>query len=311
MRKQFRNAVISYNNNDYNVTYSNNEESLWKKIAEIAYKNNFSSNMLIATNVDDKSVRQAIVEIEKEEKKNRSKYRLKLKEDTFYLKKSLYKEKKYRLINSEKDIRIKYDLLPNNLGPRTLSVGVITNNIGEEGLDRIEDGIVLHPFPSQLYWLNCYLKEFEGYKDYSGDRKPGLQLHVHIIVSRNDVTQTVRLSPLARSKGSFNELNGKKVMVGFEHMEWKSRCADRFISMYGYKATHKYYEDGREHTYHYVPGKNEAMSMAKSAILQKEFRNERKMLDVSYRMFRFMVNPKQALIAEAKRLVKDALTGKI
>ena len=145
----------------------------------------------------------------------------------------------------------------------------------------------------------------------SGDRKPGLQLHVHIIVSRNDVTQTVRLSPLARSKGSFNELNGKKVMVGFEHMEWKSRCADRFISMYGYKATHKYYEDGREHTYHYVPGKNEAMSMAKSAILQKEFRNERKMLDVSYRMFRFMVNPKQALIAEAKRLVKDTLTGKI
>ena len=59
----------------------------------------------------------------------------------------------------------------------------------------------------------------------SGDRKPGLQLHVHIIVSRNDVTQTVRLSPLARSKGSFNELNGKKVMVGFEHMEWKARCA--------------------------------------------------------------------------------------
>lgn len=31
---------------------------------------------------------------------------------------------------------------------------------------------------------------------------------------------------------------------------------------------------------------------------------------MSYRMFRFMVNPKQALIAEAKRLVKDALTGK-
>ena len=108
-----------------------------------------------------------------------------------------------------------------------------------------------------------------------------------------------------------NGVDGKKVMIGFEHMEWKARCADRFISMYDYKATHRYYEDGREHTYHYVPGKNEAMSMAKSAILQKEFRNERKMLDVSYRMFRFMANPKQALIAEAKRLVKDALTGKI
>lgn len=145
----------------------------------------------------------------------------------------------------------------------------------------------------------------------AGDRKPGLQLHVHIIVSRNDVTQTVTLCPLANSRGSVNILNGKKGIIGFDRMEWKARCADRFISMYGYKATHRYYEDGREHTYHYVPGKNEAMSMAKSAILQKEFRNERKMLDVSYRMFRFMVNPKQALIAEAKRLVKDALTGKI
>ena len=145
----------------------------------------------------------------------------------------------------------------------------------------------------------------------AGDRKPGLQLHVHIIVSRNDVTQTVSLSPLAKSKGFVHVLDGKKVMIGFEHMEWKARCADRFISMYDYKATHRYYEDGREHTYHYVPGKNEAMSMAKSAILQKEFRNERKMLDVSYRMFRFMANPKQALIAEAKRLVKDALTGNL
>ena len=183
-------------------------------------------------------------------------------------------------------------------------------NFRREKIKSGKDLVYFGRVETERHYRNCDEEVKEG-QAKSGNRKPGLQLHVHIIVSRNDVTQTVRLSPLARSKGSFNELNGKKVMVGFEHMEWKSRCADRFISMYGYKATHKYYEDGREHTYHYVPGKNEAMSMAKSAILQKEFRNERKMLDVSYRMFRFMVNPKQALIAEAKRLVKDTLTGKI
>ena len=187
---------------------------------------------------------------------------------------------------------------------------VDAENFRREKIKSGKDLVYFGRVETERHYRNSDEEVKEG-QAKSGDRKPGLQLHVHIIVSRNDVTQTVRLSPLARSKGSFNELNGKKVMVGFEHMEWKSRCADRFISMYGYKATHKYYEDGREHTYHYVPGKNEAMSMAKSAILQKEFRNERKMLDVSYRMFRFMVNPKQALIAEAKRLVKDALTGKI
>lgn len=144
----------------------------------------------------------------------------------------------------------------------------------------------------------------------AGDRKPGLQLHVHIIVSRNDVTQTVSLSPLAKSKGFVHTLDGKKVMIGFEHMEWKARCADSFINMYDYKATHKYYEDGREQTYHYIPGMNRAMSMAKSAILQKEFRNERKMLDVSYRLFRFMVNPQQAMLAEMRRGIGQLLSGR-
>ena len=183
-------------------------------------------------------------------------------------------------------------------------------NFRREKIKGVEDILWFGRIGNARYYKGTDRDVKEG-RAKSGDRKPGLQLHVHIIVSRNDVTQTVTLCPLANSRGSVNILNGKKGIIGFDRMEWKARCADRFISMYGYKATHRYYEDGREHTYHYVPGKNEAMSMAKSAILQKEFRNERKMLDVSYRMFRFMVNPKQAFIAEAKRLVKDALTGKI
>lgn len=152
-------------------------------------------------------------------------------------------------------------------------------------------------------------KEVQEGRVKEGDKKPGLQLHVHIIVSRNDATQTVSLSPFANSRGSFNTLNGKKVGIGFEHMEWKANCFDRFINMYDYKASWLYVKDGKVHSWHYTPGANEAMSMAKSAILQKEFRTERKMLDCSLRIFRFLVNPQQAFIAELKRAVQDTITG--
>ena len=86
---------------------------------------------------------------------------------------------------------------------------------------------------------------------------------------------------------------------------------DRFISMYDYKATYtSITRMAGEHTYHCVPGKNEAMSMAKSAILQKEFRKREEDAGCVLPDVPFHGESKQALIAEAKRLVKDALTGK-
>lgn len=65
----------------------------------------------------------------------------------------------------------------------------------------------------------------------TGDRKP--ELHIHIIVSRNDVTQTVSLSPLAKSRGSFNTLDGKKVLIGFDRTYWSEWCAQEFMERYG------------------------------------------------------------------------------
>lgn len=120
-----------------------------------------------------------------------------------------------------------------------------------------------------------------------GDLKPGLQLHVHIVVSRMDKTQTVSLSPLAKSKGSVNIINGKKVMVGFQRTEWAALCADDFYEMYDY---HPQYKEG-ENTGTYIPGQNQMMSMAKDAILQNEFRTERAMLSLSIRMIRFIYKP--------------------
>lgn len=149
-------------------------------------------------------------------------------------------------------------------------------------------------------------KEVQEGRARSGDKKPGLQLHVHIIVSRNDATQTVSLSPFANSRGAYNKLNGKKVMIGFEHMEWKAGCYDGFIQRYNYKAAYLY---GQGNSWHYVPGMDRAISMAKSAILSNELRTERKMADIALRTYRFVVNPQQAFLAELKRNIRQALLG--
>ena len=71
-------------------------------------------------------------------------------------------------------------------------------------------------------------------KHKQGDLKEGLQLHVHIIVSRMDKTQTVSLSPLARSKGNKQILDGKTVVKGFDRTEWSTRCFERFRSKYNH-----------------------------------------------------------------------------
>lgn len=150
-------------------------------------------------------------------------------------------------------------------------------------------------------------KEVREGKVRDGDRKPGLQLHVHIIVSRNDITQTVSLCPLANSRGSVNILNGKKGMIGFDRMEWKAGCFDGFIKRYNYKPLYLY---GKNREWQYILGRNEAVSMMKTLILQNEFRTERRMLDLAFRAYRFVVNPQQAFLAELKQNLRHVFTGK-
>ena len=76
--------------------------------------------------------------------------------------------------------------------------------------------------------------EVKAGKAKAGERKPGLQLHVHIIVSRMDRSQTVSLSPLSKSRGNRQVLDGRDVVVGFDRSQWSARCASRFNQRYGY-----------------------------------------------------------------------------
>lgn len=143
-----------------------------------------------------------------------------------------------------------------------------------------------------------------------GDKKPGLQLHVHIIVSRMDKSQTVSLSPLTKSRGNRQLLDGKEVVVGFDRSEWAERCATRFADDYNYLPYYVYnkrdYEEWKQRQQMQVI----AMRELKQQLLQGELKNERKVFNNSLRIYRFIVNPKRAFINEMKTIALNVLTGK-
>lgn len=70
----------------------------------------------------------------------------------------------------------------------------------------------------------------------SGSEKKGLNTHIHIIVSRKDREQRLKLSPLATEKGKSNnsKLNGKKVKRGFDRSLFKIKSERLFDKNFNY-----------------------------------------------------------------------------
>lgn len=80
-------------------------------------------------------------------------------------------------------------------------------------------------------------QEVKDGKAKSGELKPGLNSHVHIIVSRKDRENKVKLSPLAAERGHKNKskANGKAVYRGFDRDLYKLRCQSTFDKDFQYK----------------------------------------------------------------------------
>jgi hypothetical protein len=76
-------------------------------------------------------------------------------------------------------------------------------------------------------------------KARAGSQKEGLNVHVHIVVSRNDATQTTKLSPESRSRGGKQQFNGRPTQQGFNHEVFKIKAGEAFQSMFNYTAHRK------------------------------------------------------------------------
>lgn len=68
-----------------------------------------------------------------------------------------------------------------------------------------------------------------------GMNKPGLQTHIHVIVSRKDVSNRFSLSPGSKYMESESILNNKVVKRGFRRDQFYENAEKRFDAMFKYK----------------------------------------------------------------------------
>lgn len=67
-----------------------------------------------------------------------------------------------------------------------------------------------------------------------GMKKEGLQTHIHIIVSRKDMTNSYSLSPNSQYRKNVTILNGKQVKQGFDRDQFIKASEQRFDTVFGY-----------------------------------------------------------------------------
>ena len=91
----------------------------------------------------------------------------------------------------------------------------------------------------------------------AGEKKEGLQTHVHVVVSRMDESKRTRLSPMANAKNSKNIINGKEVQIGFDRMKFVQSCEKSFDANFDYRRL-------QQHKFsHYHTMKNQMRNTAK------------------------------------------------
>jgi hypothetical protein len=83
-------------------------------------------------------------------------------------------------------------------------------------------------------------KEVITGKTKSGELKPGLQSHVHIVVSRSHKEKRIRLSPLRSARNTSNhQLRDRNVSnASFDRMQWVIKNEKSFDEQFKYERSH-------------------------------------------------------------------------
>ncbi|WP_276391501.1 MobB family relaxase [Eudoraea chungangensis] len=76
--------------------------------------------------------------------------------------------------------------------------------------------------------------KINGQMIVAGMKKEGNQSHIHIIVSRKDVSNTFSLSPGSKYKASEVEMHGKKIQRGFHRDRFYEKSEQVFDKLFGY-----------------------------------------------------------------------------
>lgn len=71
----------------------------------------------------------------------------------------------------------------------------------------------------------------------AGNFKPGINSHVHLIVSRKDKTQRLKLTPTTKERSTTRKIGGNNYHVGFDRMKWINMNEHSFDTFFNYKRT--------------------------------------------------------------------------
>ncbi len=124
------------------------------------------------------------------------------------------------------------------------------------------------------------------------DLKEGFQSHVHIIVSRKDITNKIKLSPMATARRAMNKLpNGTEKPVGFDRKLFVQTCEKTFDSQFAYKRSQNLSFS------HYHTMKNSMRSVAYSALRDIPMVTEIGKTDRTVRTITSIANAKDPLDA--------------
>ncbi|MCJ8212061.1 DUF5712 family protein [Mucilaginibacter sp. RS28] len=104
-------------------------------------------------------------------------------------------------------------------------------NFKREGIDSGKDLVYFGKLEQHRYYTYKDLEVRKG-KAMKGDVKPGEQMHIQIIVSRKDATNTIKLSPLNNSKGK-NAAHSAKVGQ-FDRVAFKQISEQLFDKLFDY-----------------------------------------------------------------------------
>ena len=143
------------------------------------------------------------------------------------------------------------------------SMDAYARNFGRKNVNSGDDLL----YYARIETQRTYKKNSEEVRNgtaKAGDLKPGLNLHIHVIVSRNSKNQKTRLSPHVKSRGNSWVLNGEEVKRGFNHEMWKQEVQHIFNEKFDYVSKDKET---------YVPQKSSFKRLF-DAIKEREHRRE-------------------------------------
>jgi hypothetical protein len=147
---------------------------------------------------------------------------------------------KFFLINispSEKELRYLKELYGDDSANEALKqyanevMNAYAKNFKRNGVDRNDDLVYFGKVENSRYYSYKDLEVRKGLAK-KGQAKPGEQMHVQVIISRKDKTNSIKLSPLNNSKGKNAEHSLK---VGqFDRIAFKRQAEKLFDGLFDY-----------------------------------------------------------------------------